>query len=145
MLLNSDLNNFCSVFALYCIQRQWGKHSSAESFPVNPHVILLCCICCYALHYHCLPSVQIAQMGLILPRWGLILPRIPLSSLVLYSAVTRSFRGYVRTQNTPKPTPKHSFSWPELESRQNELQSGQNESNYETHLGNSYEKWAKRF
>ena len=65
-------------------------------------------------------------MGLILPRWGLILPRIPPPTPVLYSAVTDPFGGYVRTQNTPNPTPKHPFSWPEVESGQNELLSGQN-------------------
>ena len=61
---------------------------------------------------------QIAQMGLILPRWGLILPRIPPPTPVLYSAVTRS-------AVTSDPTPKHPFSWPELESGQNELPTGQ--------------------
>ena len=34
--------------------------------------------------------------------------------------------GYVRTQNTPNLTPKHPFSWPELESGQKEMPSGQN-------------------
>ena len=53
------------------------------------------------------------------------LARIPTSTPVLYSTVTYPFQGYVCTQNTPTPTPKHSFSWPELESGQNELQSGQ--------------------
>ena len=42
-----------------------------------------------------------------------------------YSAVTHPFQGFVRTQNTPNPTQKHPFSWPELESGQNELPSGQ--------------------
>ena len=60
-----------------------------------------------------------------LPRWGLILPRIPPPTPVLYSATTHPFQGYVYTQNTPKSTSKRPFSWPELESRQNELQSGQ--------------------
>ena len=69
--------------------------------------------------------VQIAQMSLVFPRWGLILPRIPLPTSVLYSAVTNPFWEYVRTQDTPNPTPKHSLSWHELESGQNELQSGQ--------------------
>ena len=55
-------------------------------------------------------------MGLILPRWGLILPRILPPTPVLYSAVTLTFQGYVRTQKTLKPTQKHPFSWPELES-----------------------------
>ena len=63
---------------------------------------------------------HIAQMGLILPRWGLILPRIPPPTPVPYSTVTHPFQGYVHTQNTPNPTPEHSFSWPELESGQNE-------------------------
>ena len=52
---------------------------------------------------------------------------------VCYSAVTNPFRaesgiiipGYVSTQNTPNPTPKHPFSLPELESGQSELPSGQ--------------------
>ena len=63
--------------------------------------------------------VQIAQMGLILPRWGLALPRIPPPTPVLYSALTNPFRGNVCPQNTPNPTQKHHFSWPELESGQN--------------------------
>ena len=57
---------------------------------------------------------QFAQMGLFLPRLGLILPRILPPTPLLYSAVTHPFWG-------PKPTPKHPFSWPELESGQNEL------------------------
>ena len=47
--------------------------------------------------------IQIAQMGLSLPIWGLILPRIPSPTPVLYTAVTHPFWGYVRTQNTPSP------------------------------------------
>ena len=47
-----------------------------------------------------------SHMLLILPRWGLILPRIPPPTLVRYSAVTNPFLGYVRTQNTPDPTSK---------------------------------------
>ena len=38
-------------------------------------------------------------------------------------------------------TPKHPFSWPELESGQSELQSGQ----FGPQLGKMFEKWAKRF
>ena len=63
----------------------------------------------------CPDGSHFAQMG----------PRIPKPTPVLYSAVIHPFRGYVRTQNTPKPTPKHPFSWPELESGQNERPSGQ--------------------
>ena len=80
-------------------------------------------------------------MGLLLPRWGLILPRIPLPTPVLYSAATQPFRGYVRTQNTPKPNPKYPFSLPELESGQNELQPGQPGPQ----LGKMFEKWTKLF
>ena len=65
--------------------------------------------------------VQIAQMGLILPKWGLILPRIPPPTTVLYSAVTHLI---LRARNSPKSTPKHPFSFPELESGQNEVPSG---------------------
>ena len=93
------------------------------------------------LEHICPLLVQIAQMGLILPRQGLILPRIPPPTTVLYSAVTNPFWGYVRTQNTPKPTSKHPFSWPKLESGQNELLSGQNGPQ----LGKMFEKWAKCF
>ena len=77
--------------------------------------------------------VQIAQMGLILPQ-NTTIP-------VLYSAVTQPCWGYVRTQNIPKPTPKHPFSWPELESGQNELPSGQPGPQ----LGKLIEKWTKNF
>ena len=89
--------------------------------------------------------VQIAQMGLIWPRWGLILPRIPRATPVLYSGVANPlkvpFWGYVRTRNTPSPTQKHPFSWPDFESWQNELLSEQNGP----HLGKMFEKSAKRF
>ena len=60
---------------------------------------------------------------------------------VLYSATTHPFLGYVRTQNTPNPTPKHPSSWPELESGQNELPSGQPG----LQLGKMFEKWTKLF
>ena len=80
-------------------------------------------------------------MGLILPRWGLILPRIPPSTPVLYSAAANPFRVCVGTQKTQNPAPKHPFSWPELESGQDELQSGQNGPK----LGKMFEKWAKLF
>ena len=64
------------------------------------------------LEHFCPLFVQIAKLGLILPSWSFILPRIP--PPVLYSAVTHPFCGYVHTQNTPNTTPKHR---PELESR----------------------------
>ena len=84
---------------------------------------------------HCCPLfVQIVQMGLILPR---ISPSTP----VLYSAVTNSFQGHVQKQNTPNPTPKHHFSWPELESGQNVLPSEQTGPQ----LGKFFEKWTKPF
>ena len=57
---------------------------------------------------------SIAQMGLIWPRWGLIVPRIPPPTPVLYSAVTNPFRGYVRTQSTPNPPKNALFSGPNL-------------------------------
>ena len=51
--------------------------------------------------------------------------------------------GYVHTQNAPNPTPKHPFSWPELESGQNEteLQSGQPRPQ----RGKMFENWTKPF
>ena len=93
------------------------------------------------LEHFCPLFVQIAEMGLILPRWGLSLPRTPPPTPVLYSAVTNPFWGYIRTQNTTKPTPKHPFSWPKLESGQSKLQPGQNGPQ----LGKMFEKWAKPF
>ena len=77
-------------------------------------------------------------MGLILPRWGLILPLIPTSTPVLYSAVTHSANpfGEMYVHKTPKAHPKTPFSWPELESGQNELQSGQ----FGPQLGKMFEK-----
>ena len=53
----------------------------------------------------------------------------------------RPFWGYRRTQNTPKPTPKHPSSWPDFESGQNEVQSAQ----LGPQLGTMFEKWAKLF
>ena len=51
---------------------------------------------------------QIAQMCLILPRWDLLLPRIPPPDTLLYSAITNPFWGpnwgYVYIHKTP-PTP----------------------------------------
>ena len=47
--------------------------------------------------------VQIAQMGLILPRWVLILPRIPPPTPVLYSVVTKPFRDMYEHETPPAP------------------------------------------
>ena len=44
-------------------------------------------------------------------------------------------------QKTPQNTPKHPFSWPELESGPIKLKSGQNGPQ----LGKMFEKWAKLF
>ena len=93
------------------------------------------------LEHFCPLLVQIAYMGLDLPRWGLILPRILPSTPVLYSAVTHSFQGYVHTQRNPKPTPKHPCSWPELENGLNELQLGQ----FGPQLEKMFENWANLF
>ena len=91
------------------------------------------------LEHFCPFFARIGQMGPHLPRLILILLTIPPLTPVLYSAVTHPFRGYVRTQNNPNPTQQHPFSWPELESGQNELQSGQPGP----HLGNMFKKWTK--
>ena len=73
-----------------------------------------------------------------LPRWGLILPRLPSPTSVLYSAVTHPARGYVSTLNPPNPTQKHRdpFSWPELANGQNEVPPGQSGPQ----LGKMFEK-----
>ena len=52
-------------------------------------------------------------MSLILPRWGLILPRVPPPAHVLYSAVTHTFQEYVHTQKTP-PIPPQNTPFPGL-------------------------------
>ena len=80
------------------------------------------------------------ETGLILSRWSLILNATH-TPPVLYSAVTHPFWEYVRTQNTPNPTPKHPFPLPELESGQNELPSGQPGPQ----LGKMFEKKDKTF
>ena len=49
--------------------------------------------------------VLIGQTGLILPRWGLILPRIPLPTLVLYPAGTHPFRGFITPPASHQSTP----------------------------------------
>ena len=69
------------------------------------------------IEHFCPFFVQIAQMGPNLSRWGLILPRIPRPTPVLYSGITYPFRGLVRTQNTPKSIQNTPFSglnlrWP---------------------------------
>ena len=51
------------------------------------------------------------------------------------------FRGFVWTKNTPNPTPKHPFSWPELKSGRNELLSGQPGPQ----LGNMFKKQTRLF
>ena len=61
------------------------------------------------LEHFCPCLVQIAQIGLNLPTWGLILPRIPPPTLILYSAITHPLLGYVHTQNIHYQTPKHPF------------------------------------
>ena len=45
------------------------------------------------IEHFCPFFVQIAQMGPNLSRWGLILPRIPRPTPVLYSGITYPFRG----------------------------------------------------
>ena len=83
-------------------------------------------------------------MGLILPRWGLILPEHHLQPLFFTQpslcGVTHPFWGYPCTKIIPKSTPKHPVSEPELESGQNELQSGQPGPL----LGKMFEKWTSR-
>ena len=84
---------------------------------------------------NCPDGSHFAQMahetrGLILPRWGLSLPRMPPPTPVLYSAFTLPFWGYIRTQNTPNPTPNTPFPLKVgkmnlIPSRQNETPTGQ--------------------
>ena len=86
-------------------------------------------------------------MGLILPIWGLILPRIPPPTPVLYSTVTNLYRGCVRTQNTPNPAPKHPVSRPPPPPPLNLKLGKMNYSlgKMRPQLGNMFEKWTKIF
>ena len=94
--------NPCSFCHSYTVT-QWGQglHSfcstAGTSLMGNEWLNFFCPI----LGHFCPLFVQIAQMGLILHRWGswgLILPRIPPPISVLYSAVTKSFRWYVQNE-----------------------------------------------
>ena len=80
----------------------------------------------FSILEHFVPTFRThCKMGLILPRWGIILPRIPPPTPVLYSAVTHLLQGQLRIRNTPNSIQKHPFWWPELESGQNERLFGQ--------------------
>ena len=85
------------------------------------------------LENFCPLFILIAQMGLISPRWGLILPRIPPPTPVLYLAVTHPFWRYVPSQNTINP-PKNS-PFPVLNLKVGKM-------NY--NMGNLHPNWAKR-
>ena len=65
-------------------------------------------IICPILEHFCPFFVQIAQMDLILPRWGFILPRIPPPTPVLYSAITnlKPLSGICINTKHPHPHPK---------------------------------------
>ena len=77
------------------------------------------------LEHFCPLLVQTAQMGLILPRWGLILSRIPPQPLFFTQQSHTTFGNMYRAYTKhPNPSPKHPCSWPEPESLQSELQSG---------------------
>ena len=62
-----------------------------------------------ALLIHLPRWISFCPDGSHLPRWGLILPRIPPPTPVLWSAVTKPLWWYVHTQITPKPTWTHPF------------------------------------
>ena len=89
------------------------------------------------LEHFCPLLVHVAQMGLILPKWGLTLPRIPPQHLFFTQLSQTSF-GDMYVHKTPQAHPKTPIF---LESGQNQLLSGQNGSQ----LGKMFEKWAKPF
>ena len=95
--------------------------------------------------HFCPLFVQIAQMGLIFAQMGSHFAQIHSEyhpkPLFFTQHSHIPFRDTLLKQNTPKPTPKHPFSWPELEIGQNELLSGQ----FRPKLGKMFEKWAKLF
>ena len=74
-------------------------------------------------------------MGLILPRWAEYHPQ----SLFFTQHPHTSFRD-MYVHKTPPSPPKNPFSWPELESGQNEMSSGQ----FRPQLGKISEMWAKK-
>ena len=64
------------------------------------------------LEHFCPLFVHIAQMGLILPRWGLIL--IPPPTPLLYSAVTGPFLDmciHKKNRTPPQTTPFPGLNW----------------------------------
>ena len=85
---------------------------------------------------------------LILPRWGLILPRLPLPTPVLYSAATNPFQGYVRTQkNTPTPPQNTPFPGLNLKVGKMNYRLGKSDPNGAKCLksGQKFKKWANLF
>ena len=89
------------------------------------------------LEHFCPLFIWICQMGSHFAQMGLHFAQIttpnPCSLLRRHTCLRVPFRGYVLTQRTTNPTPKHPFAWPELES---------GKMNYR--LGNLHSIWAIR-
>ena len=83
------------------------------------------------LEHFCPLFAQIAQMGLILPRWGLILPRVPPPTPVLTQQSDTPF-GDMYEYKTP-PTPPQKNPFPGLNLKVGKI-------NY--HLGKTDPNWA---
>ena len=82
-------------------------------------------------HTNCPDGSHFAQMG---SHFAQDTTTNPCSLLSRHTRLSR----ICTWTNTPKPTPKQPFSWPELESGQNKLQSG----HFGPQLGKMFEKWA---
>ena len=122
--VNTAVRVFFQLRICTCWTAQWLRHNWHGLTQTERMIEFFFPI----LEHFCPFFIQIAQMGLISPRWGLILPRIPPPTSVLTLQSQTPF-----TQNNPnraKPTPKHPFSWPEHENGQNELPSRQPGSNW---------------
>ena len=76
-------------------------------------------------------------MGLIFPRWGLILPRKPPTTLFITQQSLNPFGDMYEHETPPAPPQPHPFSWPDFESGQSEQMSGQNGP----HLGKMFESF----
>ena len=83
---------------------------------------------------YCLDGSHFAQMGSYFAQSTTTNPCSLLSC-------TKTLSWICTNTNTPSPAPKHPFSWPDFESGQNELLSGQ----IGPYLGKMFEKWTKLF
>ena len=91
--------------------------------------------------YKLLRWVSFCPDGSQLAQMGLILPRILVSNSALYSAVTRPFQGYLRTQKNQ--TPPQNITFPGLNWKVGKM--NYHMGKLRPQLGNMFEKVGKTF